>query len=238
MKCFLALLLALVVTPAAAQQAAYDNSWVATSTVQGRLSDPAVRSALAAGLPRKLVVLMHGCAGLSGSDGTPSNEYRTVINDLAKRGFMVIAPEQPGHVKSCPGTSFRSRGAVDDIQATRRAELKHALGHVLSEPSVDINHVYVVGQSEGGRLVMEYNAYPTWVKGVVGMGWMCNGGTEIYVNSPVPFLLVWSLHDPKHTKNDGCRARPNGTVSTPDYDHHLPWGNKDAHQQIMAMLSR
>src|SRR5262249_41766890 len=105
---------------------AYNNAYVAAATTQGRLYDTTVQAALAQAAKRPLIVLAHGCNGLT-ENGKPFASYRRMIDDLARNGFVVLAPEQPGHVNSCPGQSFRGRAPRDDIQSVRRAELRYAL---------------------------------------------------------------------------------------------------------------
>lgn len=87
------------------------------------------------------VLYLHGCGGLiRGGLG-----YRLL---LLSEGYAVFEPDayaRPGH--TCEGSS----------QSMRRAEIAYALDEIRKLPWIDHHRIILMGNSQGGRAVAEWN---------------------------------------------------------------------------------
>lgn len=235
-----AVLLSFAPFTATAQQAAYNHAYVQTKDFEGPFDSPQVKAGLTSGKKYIVVAYFHGCGGLY-YNGQVSHKYKPAFDRLAELGYMVFAPDgmaETGRIGACSsGMRGKDEGYTDDLQRGRSRDIDYALSHLPSEPFTNLSRFYVWGQSEGARAVIQHGTYPAFVKSVVATGWACNGGQEIYVNPPTPFLLIHAKGDPEHRKNDGCLARPNGTFYEPDYNQHWVWGDKESRRRIERELA-
>ncbi|MFH1804800.1 MAG: hypothetical protein ABID63_07930 [Pseudomonadota bacterium] len=113
----------------------------------GVASMAARNAPVAAGGPFPLVVFSHG------SEGHRFNQF-WLAEYLARRGFIVIAPQHAGdnyldmaYARTLP------------LMVRRPAEISRALDVVLAQgdigPAIDRDHIYALGHSAGGATVLE-----------------------------------------------------------------------------------
>ena len=115
-------------------------------TDASRINDPPWTAIAAehvkAGAKAPAILFLHGCSGLiRGGAG-----YRLL---LLAAGYALFEPDayaRPGH--SCETSSMTKR----------RAEIEYALGEIRKLAWVDQNRVILMGNSEGGRAVAEWDA--------------------------------------------------------------------------------
>lgn len=114
-------------------------------TDAGRINDPPWTEVAARhikpGTKAAAVLYLHGCSGLiRGRTG-----YRLM---LISEGYAVFEPDafaRAGY--SCEGSSM----------AMRRSEVTYALGEIRKLPWIDQDHIILMGNSQGGRAVAEWD---------------------------------------------------------------------------------
>jgi alpha-beta hydrolase superfamily lysophospholipase len=105
--------------------------------------------------PRAIVAFIHGIGGHSGQ-----STYTHLINHLGQRGYALYGMDLRGHGRS-PGP----RGHINQW-AEYRADARAFLGLIQNaEPG---RSVFLLGQSLGGLIVLEYAVrYPEGLRGVI-----------------------------------------------------------------------
>jgi len=102
--------------------------------------------------PFPAVVLMHGCAGLTGASRRGMDEHTEY---LVSRGFATLVID-----------SFSTRGKADGYVCLRQGELAsaryyrhfdayHALVFLQSQSFVDVDNIFLMEQSNGGSVALE-----------------------------------------------------------------------------------
>jgi dienelactone hydrolase len=101
--------------------------------------------------PFPAVVLMHGCGGLSDAVRRGMDDHAEY---LVSRGFATFVVD-----------SFSARGKADGRVCSKLSELAsarhyrqfdayHALEFLQSQPYVDVNNIFLMGQSNGGSVAL------------------------------------------------------------------------------------
>jgi dienelactone hydrolase len=109
-----------------------------------RIADPpwteVASTHIKAGAKTSAVLFLHGCSGMiRGGVG-----YRTL---LLSEGYALFEPDsfaRPGY--SCKSSSLK----------TRRTDAEYALAQIRKLPWVDQSHVFLIGFSQGGRIVASW----------------------------------------------------------------------------------
>ena len=111
-------------------------------SLQGWLYEPATPGR------HRAVVALHGCAGLLGSDGSPSARHADWGERWAQAGFLALFPDSFGSRGLGPQCRVRER----DIRPSRQrvADAKAALAYLAARPDVDAKRIALVGWSNGG----------------------------------------------------------------------------------------
>ena len=167
-----------------------DHRW------SGSMSNPLTQSA-AFHTDRKfpVVLYMHGCAGLSGSDPLNWGSF------LQGAGYVVIAPysfARQYRPETCAPSSATASYAPD-VYEMRVHEIDYAVSQMRTLPWVDQDNLFLLGNSEGGVAVAAYRGGA--FRGYIITGWTCRQGYHtdmdgLWVPSDKPVLAIVFADDP------------------------------------------
>ena len=145
------------------------------------------------------VIVLHGCAGISG-------EEETLLYLLTLNGFAVFVPDSFARAGRAAQCDVVNATAVIDprVYARRHEELAHTRRRVAEIAWVDQQRVFLVGISEGGATAAVHDA--DGFAGVVIVGWHCAGRSAISglrVPAETPVLAMLMDEDPWYAQHRG-----------------------------------
>jgi carboxymethylenebutenolidase len=153
--------------------AAAGNGTTTSIAAEGR-AYPAYVAAPAGPGPHPGLVLLHSFNGLEPG-------YRTMCDEIARDGFVVVAPEWQ---------TYGQRAGDDEVGAVVRA----AVGFLRNRSDVDGGRLGLTGFCAGGRYTMLFlPQMPEFGAGVAWYGFPYNGG---FANGTLPVDLVGELESP------------------------------------------
>lgn len=152
--------------------------------IAGRMTNPGIAWAMAKleeeHSKRPVVVYLHGCTGLYW------NEAPRLFQDLAERGYIVVAPDSFARDYRPQQCGAQNRWTA----AARFAEIRFARERLRHLDWADQRYIFLVGGSEGGYYAGAYGG--GGFKGRIIMSAPCWVGRSDMSNT----LAVWSRRDP------------------------------------------
>ena len=152
--------------------------------IAGRMTNPGIAWAMAKleeeHSKRPVVVYLHGCTGLYW------NEAPRLFQDLAERGYIVVAPDSFARDYRPQQCGAQNRWTA----AARFAEIRFAREQLRDLDWADQRYIFLVGGSEGGYYAGAYGG--DGFKGRIIMSAPCWVGRSDMSNT----LAVWSRRDP------------------------------------------
>uniref|UniRef100_Q47H30 Dienelactone hydrolase domain-containing protein n=1 Tax=Dechloromonas aromatica (strain RCB) TaxID=159087 RepID=Q47H30_DECAR len=116
--------------------------------------------------PMPVVLLMHGCNGLQKTESA----WAGFLKD---KGYIVVLPDSfaRSRPQSCDPRTKRG-GMFPGVVKFRHDEVRYAFDRLALLPWVDQRNIFLMGHSEGGRVVALYGG--TGFRGAVISAWLCN----------------------------------------------------------------
>jgi dienelactone hydrolase len=148
-KSFVVLVLSVAATAAAAApETVHFTSLDGTTNLTAFLSRPEAEG----DAPRPALVLLHGCSGLLARSGRVTPHYRSWTRALLQKGYVVLAVDSAtprGFGQTCT-----SGPNLQTMLRDRPRDTYAALQYLQAQPFVQVDHVGLIGWSQGGGVVL------------------------------------------------------------------------------------
>jgi len=192
------------------------NSWKeAELYLPGQINPSSIESLNKIHLPKKIVLFMHGCAGI----GKTPRQWGKI---LSSKGYAVIVPDSfaiEGVVQSCNTKTKKkkSKKLARLSHKVRKMEIHVALERLKSIGALDRSKLALMGHSQGGRAVVNVNGIG--FSAVISSGFGCKNGRLLKTHSMIPTAFIYSKRDPwldrRYTDDVRINCKNTGNLDNP-----------------------